>query len=402
MLDSNTITTVKATIPLLEQAGTAITKHFYKRMFTHNPELLNIFNESHQHNGTQAEALFGAVLAYAKFIDRPEMLTSAVEHIAQKHTSLLIQPEHYAIVGNHLLATLKELAPDAVTDEVLDAWSKAYQVLAGIFIERESAIYHEYEKSDGGWKGHREFTVVEKTIESELITSFKLVPVDGKPVKHFKPGQYLSVSTNPDTSAHQEIRQYSLSDTPNGKNYRISVRREDRGVKPGIVSNYLHDQVKVGSKLKVLPPAGDFYLRAEQATPVVLISAGVGLTPMISMLNTLVAKQHQAPIYYLHACENSKVHAFKSYLQQVESDNSNVQTTTWYRQPEIDDKQGQDYQFEGTMQIELVKGQALLPNTQFYLCGPFGFMQAINQQLIALGVEPSQVHYEVFGPQQTL
>ncbi|WP_163836321.1 NO-inducible flavohemoprotein [Spartinivicinus ruber] len=402
MLDTNTINTVKATVPLLEKAGTAITEHFYKRMFTHNPELLNIFNESHQHTGEQPKALFNAVLAYAKFIDKPEVLTGAIEHIAQKHTGFLIQPEHYPIVGNHLLATLKELAPEVATDEVLEAWGKAYQVLAGIFIEREATIYSEYERVEGGWKGPREFTVIEKTIESELITSFKLAPVDGKPVKSFKPGQYLSVMTKPESSAYQEIRQYSLSDKPNGQTYRISVRREDRGLKPGIVSNYLHEQIKVGDTLKVLPPAGDFYLQANQETPVVLISAGVGLTPLVSMLNTLVASNHQAPIFYLHACEHSKVHAFKSFIKQTEAENNNIQSIIWYRQPEATDLQGIDYQFEGTMQLDAIKQQLLLPNAQYYLCGPFGFMQAVNQQLLTMGVEPNQVHYEVFGPQQTL
>ncbi|MCX4026781.1 NO-inducible flavohemoprotein [Endozoicomonas sp. SM1973] len=402
MLDSNTITTVKATVPLLEQAGTAITEHFYKRMFKHNPELLNIFNESHQHTGEQPKALFNAVLAYAKFIDKPEVLSGAIEHIAQKHTGFLIQPEHYTIVGNHLLATLKELAPDVVTDEVLAAWTKAYQVLAGIFIERESTIYSEYQQAEGGWKGPREFTVLEKNVESDLITSFKFAPVDGKPVKSFKPGQYLSLVTNPNSSVHQEIRQYSLSDKPNGKTYRISVRRESRGVKPGIVSNYLHNQINVGDTLKILPPAGDFYLQAKQETPVVLISAGVGLTPMVSMLNTLVANKHQAPIYYLHACEHSLVHAFKPFIKQVEAENKNVQSLTWYRQPTSIDQQGIDYQFEGTMQIDDIKQQVLLPNAQYYLCGPFGFMQTINQQLLSAGVDPSQIHYEVFGPQHTL
>ena len=138
-------------------------------------------------------------------------------------SGFLIQPEQYHIVGSHLLATLKELGGSEVTDEVLDAWGKAYGVLASIFIGRESEIYQEKASEIGGWQGPRPFIIKEKRVESELITSFVLAPLDGKPVLHFKPGQYLSIKLVHPELEYQEIRQYSLSDAPNGQHYRISV-----------------------------------------------------------------------------------------------------------------------------------------------------------------------------------
>jgi nitric oxide dioxygenase len=141
MLDAQTIATVKATIPLLVETGPKLTAHFYDRMFTHNPELKEIFNMSNQRNGDQREALFNAIAAYASNIENLPALLPAVEKIAQKHTSFQIKPEQYNIVGSHLLATLDEMFSPG--QEVLDAWGKAYGVLANVFINREAQIYSE-------------------------------------------------------------------------------------------------------------------------------------------------------------------------------------------------------------------------------------------------------------------
>ena len=140
MLTDKHIAIIKTTIPLLENAGSAMTTHFYQRLFVHNPELQDIFNMSNQHTGRQQVALFEAIAAYAKNIENLSALTTAVERIAQKHTSFNIQAEHYAIVGQHLIETLRELAPEAFTSNVEEAWTSAYQFLAGIFIVKPSYI----------------------------------------------------------------------------------------------------------------------------------------------------------------------------------------------------------------------------------------------------------------------
>ncbi|EIQ7174166.1 NO-inducible flavohemoprotein, partial [Escherichia coli] len=188
MLDAQTIATVKATIPLLVETGPKLTAHFYDRMFTHNPELKEIFNMSNQRNGDQREALFNAIAAYASNIENLPALLPAVEKIAQKHTSFQIKPEQYNIVGEHLLATLDEMFSPG--QEVLDAWGKAYGVLANVFINREAEIYNENASKAGGWEGTRDFRIVAKTPRSALITSFELEPVDGGAVAEYRPGQY--------------------------------------------------------------------------------------------------------------------------------------------------------------------------------------------------------------------
>ncbi|MDM5090377.1 NO-inducible flavohemoprotein [Aeromonas bestiarum] len=397
MLDQATIAVIKSTIPLLESAGPALTQHFYQRMFSHNPELKDIFNLAHQRSGGQPLALFNAVAAYARNIDNLGALAGAVERIAHKHTGFMIQPEQYHIVGSHLLATLKELGGSAVTDEVLDAWGKAYGVLADIFIGRESEIYQERAAQAGGWQGARPFIIKEKRKESELITSFVLAPLDGKPVLHFKPGQYLSIKLAHPELEYQEIRQYSLSDAPNGRDYRISVKREPQGQ----VSNLLHDHLHAGDQVELMPPTGDFFLQADASTPVVLLSAGVGLTPMLSMLNQLLAKGHAADICWLHACEQGALHAFKEDIRHKHEQHDQLQSRVWYREPEAQDEQGKDYDFHGTMDLSQV-AELLAPQAHYYFCGPLGFMQAIKAQLSAAGIPADQLHYEVFGPHQDL
>ena len=196
MLDAQTIATVKATIPLLVETGPKLTAHFYDRMFAHNPELKEIFNMSNQRNGDQREALFNAIAAYASNIENLPALLPAVEKIAQKHTSFQIKPEQYNIVGSHLLATLDEMFSPG--QEVLDAWGKAYGVLANVFINREAQIYSENASKNGGWEGTRAFRIVEKTPRSALITSFEFEPVDGQPVADYQPGQYLGVWLKPE------------------------------------------------------------------------------------------------------------------------------------------------------------------------------------------------------------
>lgn len=397
MLDSRTIQVIKSTIPLLESAGPVLTTHFYERMFKHNPELKDVFNLAHQHSGGQPVALFNAVAAYAKNIENLAVLSSTVERIAQKHTGFLIKPEQYAIVGSHLLATLKELGGDAVTEEVLEAWAQAYGFLADIFIQREAQIYQSHAEQDGGWLGERQFIISAKKTESTVITSFILTPEDGKPVKDFIPGQYLSLKLKHPNLAYEEIRQYSLSDAPNGNNYRISVKRELGGQ----VSNLLHDTMHIGDKIAVMPPAGDFILEVGADIPVVLISAGVGQTPMKSMLNQLIKLQHPSAITWLHACEQGDVHGFKQAIHTKRQQHHNLKSHVWYRKPSSTDVVGTDYDFEGQMELSKVADQ-LLPHARYYFCGPIGFMSAIKQQLLVLGVSAENMHYEVFGPHADL
>ena len=396
MLDAQTIATVKSTIPLLVETGPKLTAHFYDRMFKHNPELKEIFNMSNQRNGDQREALFNAIAAYASNIENLPALLPAVEKIAQKHTSFQIKPEQYNIVGEHLLATLDEMFSPG--QEVLDAWGKAYGVLAGVFVNRESELYQQHASKAGGWAGTRPFRIVAKTPQSALITSFEFEPVDGQPVADYQPGQYLGVWLKPEGFPHQEIRQYSLTRKPNGKSYRIAVKREPGGQ----VSNWLHGEARVGDIVHLAVPAGDFFLDVSPETPVTLISAGVGQTPMLAMLDTLVSRQHPAQVNWFHAAENGDVHAFTDEVAQLGAQLPRFSSHTWYRLPTDTDRAGAGYNSEGLMDLSQIEGLYSDPAMQFYLCGPVVFMQFAAKQLVESGVEAQNIHYECFGPHKVL
>ncbi|HWV14158.1 MAG TPA: NO-inducible flavohemoprotein [Cellvibrio sp.] len=397
LLSMKTIELVKSTIPLLEAAGVAITEHFYERLFRLNPELKNIFNLRNQQSGRQQFALFSAIAAYAKNIENPSVLASAIERIAHKHTSFNVQPEHYAVVGHHLIETLRELAPDAFTPDIEAAWSEAYTYLASVFIGRERELYQAGEQQPGGWTGVRTFNVQQKTLESEYVTSFTLVPSDGGAIRAYKPGQYLAVRVKPAGAEYFHIRQYSLSDKFNGEHYRISVKRETDPV-AGAVSHYLHNSINIGDQLEVLPPAGDFFLQSTD-TANVLISAGVGLTPMISMLEAIVASQSHAPVFFLHACENARQHSFVERIKELQQQSQNVKSFTWYNHSHA---QLASNIYSGLMEITAIADQLPLAQGNFYLCGPTGFMKFAKDQLVALGVGDERIHYEVFGPHSEL
>lgn len=392
MLDANTIATVKSTIPLLAATGPKLTAHFYDRMFQHNPELKDIFNMSNQRNGDQREALFNAICAYATHIEDLPAILPAVEKIAQKHTSFQIKPEQYQIVGTHLLATLDELFHPG--QEVLDAWGQAYGVLAQVFINRENEIYQSHASQPGGWSGTRAFRIVEKKPESALITSFILEPVDGGAVANFHPGQYLGVWLKPDGFAHQEIRQYSLTQKPNAKRYRIAVKREDNG----LVSGWLHRHAQQGDIVQVAAPAGDFYLNVTPNTPIALLSGGVGQTPLLAMLDALSERQHPAQINWFHAAVNGSVDAFSDEVARLGAGLPRFYQHIWYSSPE--EKDG--YDSVGLMELAPLESRLSDPAMHFFLCGPIGFMQFIARQLVALGVTQERIHYECFGPHKVL
>lgn len=393
MLTTNHIAIVKSTIPLLEAGGSAITEHFYNRLFTHHPELQNIFNMSNQKSGRQSGALFDAILAYARNIDNLAVLKHAVERIAQKHTSLAIKPEYYDIVGLHLIETLRELLPEQFTEEVESAWTAAYGVLASVFIGREEQLYSERENAKGGWRGKRAFCLVEKSEESALVTSFTFEPMDQCSVIDYQVGQYLGIELKPKDSEYMEIRQYSLSNKPNDKSYRISVKKE-LSEPNGLMSNHLHENLLVGDLVDLHAPAGDFFF-VDRLTPVVLISAGVGVTPMQAILEKLSEEKYDKAVHYIHACESEEQHSFIKRTQDLCSQNG-WGNDTWYRN-EKSDKDNTHFGFIDFTQVDLP-----LMDGHFYLCGPVGFMSYSKTALLKLGVNEEHIHYEVFGPHETL
>ena len=209
MLTANQLATIKATVPVLDANGEVLTRHFYERMFRENPEVLSFFNPANQHTGGQQRALAAAICAYAKHIENPSVLASAVELIAQKHASLGIQAQHYPIVGANLLASIKEVLGDAATADIIDAWAAAYNQLADLFIAREKKIYADQE-AEYGWTGFKRFVISKREQASDNIVSLYFTAEDGQALQAHLPGQYITLRVTPE-GGMPIMRNYSLS-----------------------------------------------------------------------------------------------------------------------------------------------------------------------------------------------
>lgn len=401
-LSDRTIDIVKTTVPALEKVGTAVTDRMYELLFR-TPEIRDLFNQSHHgETGSQSKALTAAIIAYGRNIDNLGVLASRVERITQKHVGLNILPEHYPYVAEALLGAIKDVLGDAATDEVLAAWGEAYWFLADLLKAREATLYAGLAAAPGGWNGWRDFTVQGVTPESEVIRSFVLVPTDGRGVLRHRPGQYLTFALDV-PGVGQLKRNYSISSAPDDRAYRISVRREARpGLPPGLASNWLHDHAGPGTVLKVAPPAGEFFLDERDAGPVVLLSGGVGLTPMMSMLETIVRSGSGRPTWYIHGAENGRVHAMGEHARTLAAQARNVTVRTFYNAPDAGDVQGRDYDERGMITADWLARNTPMQDAAYYLCGPRPFLRAMVGGLAGKGVPLGNIHYEFFGPADEL
>lgn len=397
---------IKSTVPILREHGLTITTRFYEDMLAAHKELNNVFNHTNQINGQQARALADSLYAYASYIDDLGVLAPAVERISQKHASLYVRPEQYDIVGFYLLKAMKDVLGAALTEPVQTAWATAYKQLADLMIGREGQIYSETD----GWDDWRDFEIVDKIQESEEITSFLLKPKDGKPLPSYQPGQYISIRTEVPDLKHLQSRQYSLSDAPRTGHYRISVKREqgldlahpDAIAHPGYISNTLHNEKQVGDALQVSHPAGEFFLdAAHDQRPLVLMSAGVGLTPMMSIMKTLAERNATQAISWIHGTRNSKVQAFGKDVLDMAAHHQNIHLSLFLGHPDEKDMIGKDYNFAGRMSLEKLdkKRDLLLDKNDavYYICGPEGFMSDMRASLKALRVGEERIKLELFG-----
>ena len=390
---------ILATVPVLRENGVLLTKHFYNRMFTHHPELKNLFNMGNQKNDRQQTALALAVLAYAENIANPAVLMPVIDRIGHKHTSLDIRPEHYSIVGKHLLASIQEVLGDAATPAIIDAWTVAYNQLAQIMMGHEAGIYAQQTERTHGWTGWRPFLVKKKVAESAEITSFYLYPADGGKVAPHLPGQFISLRVFLPQLKLKQARQYSISSAPDNDYYRISVKKEKGAAlhTDGLISNHLHEFVNEFDQVDLTAPAGNFTLTNNLNAPVVLISGGVGLTPLMSMLHSLIDQNHAHSITWLHGCRNESVHAFKDQLTTIVTENPQVKQHVFYNQlTEHEKKAGI---LEGHLDINKVPELDLVPDAHYFICGPTAFIQKQYNDLVEAGVNKQRIYFEEFGPQ---
>lgn len=307
-----------------------------------------------------------------------------------------IPAEGYVTVGVTLLRAIREvLGEEIATDAVIDAWKAAYFQLADILIAAEEAAYKALESAPGGWRGKRAFVLWKKEAESDTVTSLYFKAEDGKPIIAFEAGQYIGLC--PVIEGSEVRRNYSLSDAPNGEYFRISVKREEGG----LVSQYLHDKMNIGDKMDLLPPSGHFSL-VPSSKPLVLLSAGIGLTPVLSMLNQALVKEPSRPITFIHFARNHKHHPFHLHLQELARKYPNLTYYFAHTQPIADAPDAPHH--VGKLDLSLL--QKWLPSgtrdIDVYFLGPKSFMALTKHLLLEAGVPETQSKYEFFGPHEAL
>ncbi|MFJ9592994.1 globin domain-containing protein [Streptomyces virginiae] len=391
MLSEQSTATVRATLPAVGAAIGDITELFYAKLFEAHPELLrDLFNRGNQSAGLQKQALAGSIAAFAThLVERPDTRPDVMlGRIAHKHASLGVTREQYSVVHRHLFAAIAEILGEAVTPEVARAWDEVYWLMANALVAIEERLYAGHRIAAGDvW---REWTVTGRSEETADCATFRIAPADGAPAPAHLPGQYVSVQVELPDGARQ-IRQYSLSSAPGSAVRAITVKRVHGPAAAGPdgeVSNHLHAHVRPGHTLRVSAPYGDLVLQDSDA-PVLLASAGIGCTPMLSMLEHLAETGHAAPVTVLHADRSPAEHPLRTDHRALTHKLADASARFWY---EEEAEPG-----DGTGLMDLTDVQ-VAPGTSAYLCGPLPFMRSVREQLIAKGVPASDIHYEVFGP----
>ncbi|KOU34820.1 hemin transporter [Streptomyces sp. WM6373] len=391
MLSEQSTATVRATLPAVGAAIGDITELFYAKLFAAHPELLrDLFNRGNQNAGLQKQALAGSIAAFATHLvehpdTRPDVMLGRIAH---KHASLGVTREQYTVVHRHLFAAIAEILGEAATPEVAQAWDEVYWLMANALVAIEERLYAGHRIAAGDvW---REWTVTGRSEETADCATFRITPADGAPAPAHLPGQYVSVQVELPDGARQ-IRQYSLSCAPGSAVRAITVKRvhgPSAAGPDGEVSNHLHAHVRPGHALRVSAPYGDLVLQ-DSGAPVLLASAGIGCTPMLSMLEHLAETGYAAPVTVLHADRSPADHPLRADHRALTHKLADASARFWY---EEEAEPGDD---TGLMDLTDVP---VAPGTTAYLCGPLPFMRSVREQLIAKGVPASDIHYEVFGP----
>jgi ferredoxin-NADP reductase/MOSC domain-containing protein YiiM/ferredoxin len=243
------------------------------------------------------------------------------------------------------------------------------------------------------WPGFRQLTVTAITRESESVISIRLDDPDGAPLPAARPGQYLTVRVQPDPRQRSVLRNYSLSGPPDAGYYRFTVKREHDGT----TSGYLHTRLAVGDHLDIAAPRGTFILDRTNA-PVLLISAGIGATPVLAMLQALAEEHSDREIWWLHGARNRREHSFAAEADTLLASLPNVHAHVYYSRPDPDDLAGRDFGSAGRLTASALAELEPPHDAEAYLCGPTPFMDDISAGLAALGIDASRIHTEPFGP----
>lgn len=397
MLSDTSLPVIKATLPVVGEHIQEIASRFYAHMFEGHPELLDgLFNRGNQTDGRQQQALAGSIAAFAGFLvnDPTHLPDHLLSRIAHKHASLGLHPDQYQVVHDNLMWAIVDVLGDAVTAEVAAAWDEVYWLMANMLINKERGLYSALRLSpETIWRTWR---VAQKIQETADVATFIVERTDERDVKPSLPGQYVTVKMKmPD--GVQQPRQYSLTKADDGLHRQFAVKRvRTPGAPDGEMSNLLHDSVNVGDEVVLSAPFGDVVLEYTDR-PVVLASAGIGITPMAGMLSHLAKAGAQRKVLFLHADDSAESFALRDQVTQDLKKLPDASMATWLLTAPgpIETEASHRDVFSGFMDVREVD---LPEDAEYYLCGPVVFMQSVRTALIARAVPPKDIQYEVFGP----
>ncbi|WP_336660706.1 globin domain-containing protein [Leucobacter sp. USHLN153] len=384
---------VAATAGVVAEHADEITRTFYADMFEAHPELLNVFNAANQAVGEQPKALAASVVAFAVQLIDPDApdFTPVMQRIAHKHVSLGIKAREYTIVGHHLLKAVGTVLGDAVTPEIAAAWDEVYWLFATSLIAEEAKLY-----ALGGTDPEqpwRKYRVAKRFEESDEVFSLLLAPIEGEVPAH-RTGQYVAIAVDlPD--GHRQPRQYTISSGPRGDSLRVTIKRV-RGVggaPDGQVSGWLHEHAQPGTILDVSQPAGDVVLDDSDA-PLVLVSAGIGITPVAAIMEDLSRRQPDRTVRLFHADKSHAHHALYGGLRRQVVAMRDARAQNWYEDA-AESAPTLHPAMSGFMDLS---GVEVPTEAEVFMCGPLPFMQMARKSLIGKGVPADNIHYEVFGP----
>jgi nitric oxide dioxygenase len=397
MLSDTSLPVIKATLPVVGENIQEIASRFYAHMFEGHPELLDgLFNRGNQADGRQQQALAGSIAAFAGFLvnDPTHLPDHLLSRVAHKHASLGLHPDQYQVVHDNLMWAIVDVLGGAVTAEVAAAWDEVYWLMANMLINKERGLYSAVRLSpETIWRTWR---VARKIQETEDVVTLVVERTDERDVKPSLPGQYVTMKMQMPDGVHQP-RQYSLTKADDGLHRQFAVKRvRTAGAPDGEMSNLIHDSVNVGDEVILSAPFGDVVLEYSDR-PVVLASAGIGITPMAGMLSHLAKAGAQRKVLFLHANDSAESFALRQQVSEDLEKLADGSMVTWLLAgPDAAGAAdgGPDVR-TGFMDVRDLE---LPDDAEYYLCGPVVFMQSVRTALIARGVPPKDIPYEVFGP----
>ena len=261
-------------------------------------------------------------------------------------------------------------------------------------------VHAEQHETAGKWHGLRKFRIEGKVVEATDTVSLYLAPHDGRPIPDYMPGQHLTIALRIPGVAKPVVRCYSLSDASGQSTYRITVRKASPPtpeLPAGQASSYLVDATQEGDILDCRAPNGSFVLDLDSTQPIVLIAAGVGITPLLAMLNAVVKRGTPRVVHLFYGVRNRATHAFRTHLNRISDDHPDVHVHTFYSQPSHSDRQGDDFDAEGRVSLALLRQRLPSNNFAFYLCGPPAMLDEMAAALRQWGVPAVDIHVEAFG-----